>query len=151
MHFGVFTKFHIVLSTSAACVHAQSYPTLGDPMDCSPLSSSVHGISQARMLEWVAISSSRGSSPPRDRTRVCCVGRQVPTAEPPGRRTRKEKAKSSPPVTGKPLQMDFDHFWLSRTFPMAGFLRWEGHGSRRPPQSPHTMRVPLACSGWGSD
>ena len=73
MHFGVFTKFHIVLSTSAACVHAQSYPTLGDPMDCSPLSSSVHGISQARMLEWVAISSSRGSSPPRDPTHISCV------------------------------------------------------------------------------
>ena len=35
---------------------------LGDPMDCSPLGSSVHGISQARILEWVAISFSRGSS-----------------------------------------------------------------------------------------
>ena len=43
------------------------------PMDCSPLGSSVHGISQARILEWVAISSSRGSSPPRDRTRIFCV------------------------------------------------------------------------------
>ena len=41
--------------------------TLCDPMDCSPLGSSVHGILQARTLEWVAISSSRGSSQPRDR------------------------------------------------------------------------------------
>ena len=40
------------------------------PMDCSLLSSSVHGILQARMLEWVAISFSRGSSLPRDRTQV---------------------------------------------------------------------------------
>ena len=41
---------------------AQSCPTLCDPRDCSPLVSSVHGIFQARILEWVAISSSRGSS-----------------------------------------------------------------------------------------
>ena len=41
---------------------AQSYLTLCDPMDCSPLGSSVHEIFQARILEWVAISFSRGSS-----------------------------------------------------------------------------------------
>ena len=46
-------------------------------MNCSPPGSSVHGISQARILEWVAISSSRGSSRPRDRTLVSCIGRQV--------------------------------------------------------------------------
>ena len=49
---------------------AQSCPTLRDPVDCSPLGSSVHGILQARILEWVAISFSRGSSRPRDRTQV---------------------------------------------------------------------------------
>ena len=37
----------------SACVCGQSYPTLYDPMDCSPLGSSVHGILQARILEWV--------------------------------------------------------------------------------------------------
>ena len=42
------------------------------PMDCSPLDSSVHGIFQARVLEWVAISFSRGSSQPRDQTCVSC-------------------------------------------------------------------------------
>ena len=41
---------------------AQSCPTLCDPMDCSPSVSSVHGILQARILEWVAIPFSRGSS-----------------------------------------------------------------------------------------
>ena len=49
-------------------------------MDCSPPGSSVHGILQARIQEWVAISSSRGSSRPRDGTRVSCVssiGRRV--------------------------------------------------------------------------
>ena len=49
---------------------AQSCPTLFDPVDCSPPGCSVHGILQARKLEWVAISFSRGSSQPRDRTQV---------------------------------------------------------------------------------
>ena len=49
---------------------AQSCPTLCDPMDCSLAGSSLHGILQARVLEWVAISFSRGSSQPRDRTQV---------------------------------------------------------------------------------
>ena len=49
---------------------AQSCPTLCDPVDGSPPGSSVHGILQARILEWVAISFSRGSSRPRDRTQV---------------------------------------------------------------------------------
>ena len=49
---------------------AQLCPTLCDPMDCSPPGSSVHGILQARRLEWVAMPSSRGSSQPRDRTQV---------------------------------------------------------------------------------
>ena len=48
-----------------------------DPMDCSPPGSSVQGISQARTLEWVAISSSRGSSWPRDGTSVSCIGSWV--------------------------------------------------------------------------
>ena len=46
----------------------QSCPTLCDPMNCSPPGASVHEILQARILEWVAISFSRGSSPPRDQT-----------------------------------------------------------------------------------
>ena len=51
----------------------QSCPTLCDPMDCSPPGSSVHGILQARILEWVAMSFSRGSSQPRDWTWVSCT------------------------------------------------------------------------------
>ena len=53
---------------------------LCDLTDCSPPGSSVHGILQARILEWVAISFSRGSSRPRDQTHasyVSCTGRQV--------------------------------------------------------------------------
>ena len=44
-----------------------------DPMDYSPLGFSVHRIFQARILEWAAISFSRGSSPPRDQTHISCV------------------------------------------------------------------------------
>ena len=49
-----------------ACSVAQSCPTLCDRMDCSRPGSSVHGILQARVLEWGAIASSRGSYRPRD-------------------------------------------------------------------------------------
>ena len=48
-----------------------------DPMDYSTPGSSVHGIFQTRILEWVAISSTRGSFPPRDTTCASCIGRQI--------------------------------------------------------------------------
>ena len=51
----------------------QVCPTLCDPVDCNPPGSSAHGIFQARVLEWVAISPSRASSRPRDRTCVSCI------------------------------------------------------------------------------
>ena len=59
-----------------ACSVTQSCPTLCDLMDCSLPGSSVHGIFQARILEWVAISFSRGSYQPRDQTHICS-GRQI--------------------------------------------------------------------------
>ena len=64
---------HAKSSDMCVCLPTQSCPILCDPMDCSPPGSSVHGIFQARILEWVAISSSRGSSRPRDQTHVSCV------------------------------------------------------------------------------
>jgi len=69
------------------CVHsvAQSCLTLCDPMDCSPPGSSVNGIFQARTLEWVAISSSRGSSQPRDQTWVSCISCIGRPVVPPGK------------------------------------------------------------------
>ena len=63
-------------------------PTLCDPMGRSPQGFSVRGILQARILEWVAISSSRGSSQPRDSTHnscVSCIGKWFFTTEPPGK------------------------------------------------------------------
>ena len=59
---------------------AQLCPTLCDPVDCSLPDFSVHEILQARILEWVAMPSSRGSSQPRNRTHVSyvsCIGREV--------------------------------------------------------------------------
>ena len=55
------------------CLVAQWCPTLCYPLDCSPPGSSVHGILQARILEWVAIPSSRGSSQLRDQIQVSCT------------------------------------------------------------------------------
>ena len=74
--------YHIIKWKSESEV-AQSYPTLCDPVDCSPPGSSVHGILQARILEWVAVSFSRASSWPRDRTRVSRIAGTLPS-EPPG-------------------------------------------------------------------
>ena len=59
------------------CWVSKSCLTLCDPMDCSPPGFSVHGISQARVLEWVAISFSRGSSWTRDRTHVSWICRWI--------------------------------------------------------------------------
>ena len=56
---------------------AEACPTLCKPIDCRLPDSSVHGIFQARILEWVAIPFSRGSSRPRDQTQVSCISRQI--------------------------------------------------------------------------
>ena len=59
------------------CLVAKLCPTLCDPLKYSPSCSSVHGISQARILEWVSISSSRGSSWSRHWTQVSYIGRWI--------------------------------------------------------------------------
>ena len=76
---------HLCKLYTKCCVHAcQVASVMSDsfvtPVDCSPPGSSVHGVLQARILECVAISSSRGSSQPRDQSCisfVSCIGRQV--------------------------------------------------------------------------
>ena len=55
----------------------KSCPILCNPMDCSPPGSSVHGSLQARILEWVVISFSRGSSRPRDQTGISWIDKQI--------------------------------------------------------------------------
>ena len=66
----------------------QSCLTLCDPMDCSPPGSSVRGILQARTLEWVVISSSRGSFRPRDQTWVSCMAGRFLLSESPNQRLK---------------------------------------------------------------
>ena len=58
-------------------------PTLRDPMECSPPGSSIHGIFQARMLEWIAIPFSKGSSPSRDWIQVSQIAGDSLHSEPP--------------------------------------------------------------------
>ena len=56
----------VAVSITSVCYLAQFYPALFDPLDYSPPGSSVHGILQARLLEWIAMPSSKGSSRPRN-------------------------------------------------------------------------------------
>jgi len=67
----------------------QSCLTFCDPMDCSLPRSSVHGILQARTLEWVAIPFSKGPSQPRDQTQVSWIASNSLSSEPPGKPPKK--------------------------------------------------------------
>ena len=103
--------------TQNTCSAAKSFLTLHN---CSPPGSSVHGISQARTLEWVVVSSSRGFSWPRDQTYVAYIGRQVlyhwATREAHGcvlswgRKERREK------------RVGWYHLFLSPFYPVIWFL-----------------------------
>ena len=64
----IFVSMYVHVCTRAKSL--QLCQTLCDPVDCSPPGFSVHAILQVRILEWVAVSSSRGSSQPRDQTRI---------------------------------------------------------------------------------
>ena len=76
---------NVVVKDGSESGVTQSCPTLCNPMDCSPPHSSVHGIFQARVLEWVIISFSRRSSWPRDWTRSPILQADALPSEPPGK------------------------------------------------------------------
>ena len=85
-------KLLYCVNLSTVCVHVCSTSSVVSnflwPMDCSPPGSSVHGILWARILEWVAMLSSKGSSQPRDWTQSSCVASIAGTfftTEPPGK------------------------------------------------------------------
>ena len=67
------------------CMCVQSCLTLCDSVDCYLPGSSVHGISQARTLEWIAVSYSRGLSRPRDQSHISCLAGRFFTPEPLGK------------------------------------------------------------------
>ena len=91
------------------CLVTKSCPTLCDLMDCSPPGSSVYGISQARILEWVAISFSRKSSRPRDLTRVSCVAGSFFTAESLQMPIKKETESK---IQNNFMTLNFKTLWL---------------------------------------
>ena len=78
----------------SCCLATKLFLTLCDPVDSSPLGCSVHGISQARILEWVAISFSRGSSWPRDKTHISWLAGGFFTTEPPEKPSQMKLAQS---------------------------------------------------------
>ena len=77
------------IHTVEYCMHAQSCLILWGSMDCSLTGSSLHGIFQPRILEWVAISSPGGSSWPRDQTCISALAGRFFTMESPGKLTLK--------------------------------------------------------------
>ena len=125
---------------------AQSCPTLCDPMGYSLSGSSVHEIFQARVLEWVAISFSRGSSQPRDLNRVSCIaGRgfyHLDFPGPSGKSKRenyhvkvKVTSDSVTPWTVQSMEsMEFSRpeYWSGQLFPSPGDLPNPGIKPRSP-------------------
>ena len=91
----------------------QSCPTLWNPMDCSLPGSSIHGILQTRILEWVAMPSSKGSSQPRTLTQVSCIAGRFFTPELPGKANKWQSQDSNPEsgskvIAGDPLHSELD-------------------------------------------
>ena len=107
----------------SACSVAQWCLTLCNPLDCGPPGSSVYGILQARILEWVAISFSRGSSWPRDQTPISCIFCMTPMS-PQG---------LSSDVTSLIVAPDSQFWWrpcsavLGRTCPLAEYSPHRTH------------------------
>ena len=117
----------LLTKSEIACMRAkslQSCLTLFDPMDCSPQGFSVHGILQARILEWVVISFSRGSSWPRDGTQaswVSWIAGRFFTAEPLGKSLLCWETKGED-VVALDLLLPLSRllFWTSWTGPWRG-------------------------------
>ena len=109
------------LSTLLCVLVTQSCPTLCDPMDCV-----VHGLLQARILEWVSFPFSRGSSQPRDRTRVSCIAGGFFTS------WATRKAHQSPPLSSNTiLQPQLEtcflcsNIWTAKTGDKGHKINWE--------------------------
>ena len=119
---------------------AQSCPTLCDPMDCSPPGSSLYEIFQARILEWIAISFSRGPSQPRDRTQVSCIAGRCFTDW-----ATREATLDADLLENCYIRRDgFD--------PWVGKIPWRRKWQPAPvslPGKSHGQRNLVGCSPWG--
>ena len=130
---------HCALRQSVSSV-TQSCPTLCDPMDYSLPGFSIHGIFQARVPQWVAISFSRGSSQPRDRIQVSCiVGRRFTLWA-----TREAQA-TQVQFLGKELRSHFKLLLAGVSSRPSPQPRWTLKGSHS--AAPHLQNVCLWVSG----
>ena len=118
------------------------------PYGLQPLGSTVHGLSQARILEWVAMPSFRGSSQPRDLTRVSCLAGGFFTTEPPGKPlkyvlanyllNRESESRSvvsdsfATPWTIQSMEFSRPEYWSGRPFLSPGALPNPGIKPRSP-------------------
>ena len=119
----VYAQCHEVCVCVCVCVCVQSCRLFCDPMDCIPSGSYVHGISQVRILEWVAISYSRGSPWPRDLTCVSYgswIADRFFTTEPLGK-----------PWTSSSVRMA-DPKKLKRRKVMLPWIQWWSLGNKCP-------------------
>ena len=127
-----------IYTIDTRCLVTRLCPAACDPMDCSLPGSSVHGILQARVLEWVAISFSRGSSWPRDRTHVSCVSH-----------IRGEFFTVGLP--GKPTMEYYLAIKNNEIMPFAA-IWWRRQWHPTPvllPGKSHGWRSLVGCSPWG--
>ena len=81
----IFKEYEMLYMKVVKVLVVQSCPTLCDPMDCSPSGSSVHGILQARILEWAAISFSKYLADPGNKHRTPALQADSLPSEPPGK------------------------------------------------------------------
>ena len=129
------------------CLVAESCLTLCDPMDCSPPSSSVHGILQAGRLEWVAISFSRRSSQPRDWTCLSCIAGVFSTTKPCG----KSKNTLDKPELKDILQSDCPVFFKNVKVVKdkdQGTALDPGDKKTCPPNIVHESEFLFLCGTW---
>ena len=118
-------------------------------MDCSPLGSSLCRILQARILEWVAMPSARGSSPPRERTCISCsscIASGLFTAESPGIHSKQVVEESDTVSTcGSAGQESTCNAGDVGSIPRSGQCPGEGHGTH---SSILAWRIPMDRGAW---
>ena len=145
------------LRSQLVAVAAQLCLTIWDPMDYSPPGSSVHGILQARILEWVTIPFSRGSSWPRDRTRVSCIQNRFFTIWVTGKRSQLEEGNgTNQKVTYKrpnPLKYFVSFslgqaFWVDTNLHFCKIRKWSPWGSKFPGTWTQQWQTPKHFSVW---
>ena len=135
------------IACCSCCWVINSCLSLCDPVDCNLLGSSVHRISQARILKWVAMPFYRRPSRPRDWTCISCITGVIFTAEPPGGETapgKKKKKRCSYSSSEAQDRLGASHcipLLPSPTLAAPGHLGWGWGSSSQPLSTPRTSRM----------